>query len=479
MYRIRMCFIPLIILILSSVLFCACAEQPCPGSERCGRDNCYWCTPMDITDENRVWEMLCAPITVIKGDQKSQYLLRSRPDKKSDPVAEVTYASQGVHVLEDMGNGWTRVETRSSSFADSVVHVYNELVTGYVETALLTQVQPNNTNYAIVIDKMTQRLYVFRDGHLFSTLLCSTGYGTKAKPYNETQSGDFLIVSPVGDFPSDNLICEMGLRFNRGNLLHQVPYIQKDDYINWDTCEKALGTKASHGCVRVQRKLTPEGVNMKWLWNMRKMNSRLVIWEDCPGRNIAFPDKNLPVYINPNGGKTYHRASVCDGVASRYLPLTQVSYSDLLCEPYTALTPCPYCVPEIRPETCMELNEKYALSRPVYTDEYDGLYYHWNAFCSSLPADFLPLTLHYEDELSKPALSFLKPCPECVEKARNPVLYYNPLGGKYYHSKNDCAYVNKRYLPLTEFRYDELNDETFHSLKPCPRCNPPDRNAFD
>lgn len=65
--------------ILAVLLLClpAFAENPVPGKEKCGKSDCYWCTPMDITNEDAVWKMLCSPITVISGNQKEQYLLRA------------------------------------------------------------------------------------------------------------------------------------------------------------------------------------------------------------------------------------------------------------------------------------------------------------------------------------------------------------------------------------------------------------------
>lgn len=66
----------------------------------------------------------------------------------------------------------------------------------------------------MVIDKLTQTLYLFKEGHLYSTLLVSTGLANERQPYNETRSGEFLIVSRVGDFNSDNMICAKALRFN-------------------------------------------------------------------------------------------------------------------------------------------------------------------------------------------------------------------------------------------------------------------------
>ncbi|MBO2517747.1 MAG: hypothetical protein CW338_10865, partial [Clostridiales bacterium] len=228
-------------------------SQPCPGRERCGKEGCYWCTPMDISDEDAVWKMLCSPITVISGDQRKQYQLRSKPNRNSTPVGDVTCESQGVHVLETLDTGWTRVETYSSSFDDSKVWANNMLVTGYVETRLLKEVKPNNSNYGLVIDKMTQRCYIFRNGKLFSILRVSTGKPNEYEPYNETQSGEFLIVCAVGNFVTEEegLVCDMALRFNRGNMLHQVPYtLDKDENKNFDIYEAALGTRASHGCIR-------------------------------------------------------------------------------------------------------------------------------------------------------------------------------------------------------------------------------------
>lgn len=466
----------LLFILLSVTLPSALADQPCPGHEKCGKEGCYWCTPMDITDEEAVWKMLCSPITVIDGNQKDQYLLRSEPNANSAPVADVTYASQGVHVLENLDNGWSRVETRSSSFNDSSVKAYNTFVTGYVETALLKEIVPNNSNYAIVIDKMTQRCYIFREGKLFSTLLISTGKANSKQPYNETQSGEFLIVSPTGDFNSDELVCEMGLRFNRGNLLHQVPYVLTEDGIkDFSRCESALGTRASHGCVRVQRKATPEGTNMTWLWNNRKMNSKLVIWEDCTDRYFPLPEHDTIVYINASGGKTYHRLETCPSVADRYLPLKAIPYLDLLNTENLSLKPCACCVPLARPETYVEMNKTYASSEPVYLDSMFGAYYHWDPYCSLYDEQFLPLHPASDAEIASPSFSFYAPCPLCIVKAQNPTLYYNPLGGKRYHSDPNCSSVNKRYLPMPSFEYCQLDDEEFASLVPCTKCNPPKR----
>ena len=65
-------------------------------------EGCYWCTPMDITDEAAVWAMLTAPITVVDIDQMKQTEIYAEPDENSKKIGVVTGQSQALHVLEKM-----------------------------------------------------------------------------------------------------------------------------------------------------------------------------------------------------------------------------------------------------------------------------------------------------------------------------------------------------------------------------------------
>ena len=319
------------------------AEEPCPGTGT--GDGTYWSTPMDIKDEEAVWNMLMSPMTVVKGDPMDQVLLLSAPNPDSAPVGEITCATQGVHVLEKTGDGWVKVEAYSSSFFNSRTKQWNALVQGYLQESQLTEVTPADS-MGLVVDKLTQRLYVFMDGHLYSTLRVSTGLPNERQPYNETRSGEFFLVSKVGDFKSDNMTCEYAIRFNSGDLLHQVPYIGSESNKDYDICESKLGTRASHGCIRVQRKRTPEGVNMNWIWQHYKKNTKLVIWEDTDDRTIETVPEDTKVYYNPKGGKNYHLKDTCYGVRKEYLPMKQITYGELFTDSkFSKLTPCPYCNP--------------------------------------------------------------------------------------------------------------------------------------
>ena len=339
------------LLILCCCLACAAAsaEEYTPGRHTCGQPDCFWETPMDVTDHDAVWRMLTAPITVISGGQKEQILLRAEPDENSDAVGEITCDSQGVHVLSHLDNGWSLVECYSSSFAGSRVGAWNRLVTGYVPTRRL-QVKQVRTKYGLVADKLDQRLYIFRDGTLVEILKISTGLPTEDAPWNETRSGEFLLCSRLGEFPSEPLYCRYGIRFNAGDVLHEVPHRKNGDGTrNYRACEPKLGERASHGCIRVQRLQTPDGVNMQWLWNelADQLGTRIVIWEDFDGRTLPPVPLDTPVYYNPDGGTNYHESPVCRGVRDRYLPLTAITWEQLLDE-HDDLTPCSWCVPPVR-----------------------------------------------------------------------------------------------------------------------------------
>ncbi|MBQ7846494.1 MAG: L,D-transpeptidase family protein [Clostridia bacterium] len=325
----------------------------------------YWNMPMDITDEAAVWEVLMQPMTILYSNvdraERTQTVLRAEPSDDSEAVGLVTRMNQGVHVLETLDNGWSLIEAYSSSFYGADVKRWNLLVQGYVKTKELKVVEPQQ-EYGFVVDKLTQRLYIFKEGKLFTTLMISTGLVNgiePIQPYNETRSGEFLLTSPVGDFASGNMTCDMGIRFNSGDLLHEVPHkINADGTRNYGYTEPLLGSKASHGCIRVQRRKTPEGINMTWIWNNRIRNTKLLIWEDWQGRQMDIPEDDFLLYYNPDGGSYYHSSSFCYMAPKRtFEPFT---YGQLEEEGFAKLKRCTYCAPVFRRAEIEARNAEYA-----------------------------------------------------------------------------------------------------------------------
>lgn len=270
----------------------------------------------DINDEEACWELLMRPITVLSGDEKEAvYPLTSPGGSKAlnEWQGGFINASQaGVHVLGEDTDGYTLIEG---------IDYYDRIISGYVRTSRLKTVTPNQ-HYGIIIDKLTQRLYLFRDGKLWSSCAVSTGLVNAQQPYNETASGEYVIGNWVGGFDSEGMYCEMGIRFNGGDLLHQVPYTTRADKTkDFSKYGAMLGRKASHGCVRVQRTPNEDGLCIKWLWDNMKKGVKVVVWDD-DGRVLQYPEPSTPLYYNPNGGTSYHAFANCSSVRNKYLPLS-------------------------------------------------------------------------------------------------------------------------------------------------------------
>ncbi|MBE5811394.1 MAG: hypothetical protein E7318_10735 [Clostridiales bacterium] len=323
----------------------------------------YWGTPMDITDEEAIWTMLTAPFTYYKVKDDAANIQRkiyAEPDTESRQIGVITCTSQSVRVIEELDNGWSLIETYSSTFHDNSVDAWNMLIQGYVKTSNL-RTKKVNEKYHIVVDKLTQRLYLFGDGKLLTTLLVSTGLSNETQPYNETRSGDFLYVSATGGFWSDNMFAPMGMKFNDGDLLHEVPYVQRSNSNTkiYTTTEPFLGQRASHGCIRVQRKLNADGYNMKWIWDNRKDIGRIVVWEDWQGRQIAYPADDTILYYNAAGGSYYHKEDHCDS-AKDSVVFTPFTYAELDTGDFAKLEFCPYCAPALRRAEIAKINEEHA-----------------------------------------------------------------------------------------------------------------------
>ena len=317
-----------------------------------------WTVPMDITDEEAVWQALTSPVTVVddgkSSDQRRQMIVREEPSENSRGNGMVTMISQGVHVLE-RGDEWSRIECYSSSFYNSEILNWNVLIQGYVPTRVLKEVTPSQ-EMGMVIDKLTQRMYIFRDGRLFSTLLVSTGLMNERQPYNETRSGEFLLVSKVGGFYSDNYYCPLAIRFNAGDMLHEVPYIARNN--DYSGTEPRLGSKYSHGCVRVQRKANPEGVNMQWIWKHYQQNTKILIWEDWQGRQIPIPDDDTVFYSNTRKNNYYHSSKNCSELGTHHP--NSITYGELSGDAGKKLKACPYCGPSPKRDELEEINAIYA-----------------------------------------------------------------------------------------------------------------------
>ena len=315
----------------------------------------------DLTNpehQQAIWDIMMQPITVIQGDQTENVYITNQPGISARPykdncAGELHGQSQGVRIVEDDadGDGYVLIEAYSNdgtkSESEYVESLAADKVQGYIKKSRLYTDKPSD-KYAILVDKLRQKLFLFEDGRIISELLVSTGLNNKNQPYNETPAGEFLTVSRVGDFKAGSrTIGRFAIRINGGTLLHEVLHdVNADGSRNYGNYEPDLGKKASHGCVRIPRRKNEDGINMEWFWSNLENKTKVIIWDhkDREMYRPELPGDNLPLFRNPDGGSNYHLDQNCSGVKSKFLPLTgDFTYGDLKLEEFKKLTPCAYC----------------------------------------------------------------------------------------------------------------------------------------
>ena len=326
----------------------------------------------DLTDpdhQQAIWDLMMQPITVMDVGQTEHVYPTFTPGANRKPyeqncAGELHGQSQGVHVLEEDtdGDGYVLIEAYSNDGTKTDNEYMESLnakkVQGYVKKSILFEVKPSS-KYALLVDKLRQKLYIFEAGAIIGELDVSTGLNNAKQPYNESPAGEYITVSKVGDFNAGSgTIGRFAIRINGGTLLHEVLHdTAKDGTRIYTAYEPQLGMKASHGCIRIQRKANAQGQNMQWLWNNLENKTKVFIWDD-QGRQMyepELPDSGLQLYRNPNGGSNYHVDANCSGVKSQYLPLTgDFTYGDLEKDEFKKLTPCASCGAPVRPETLYE-----------------------------------------------------------------------------------------------------------------------------
>lgn len=255
-------------------------------------DGTFWSMTPGELDDAVIWDIMMQPITVYDGklDQRDHVYLMENPDGTGGKIAQIHAQSQGLHILgEPNEHGYVLAEAFSSydnyyfpESKEEKEHTF-DVKRGYIEAKGLKEVKVQQ-DMGLLIDKLSQRMYLFVDGKRVTEFLICTGLIEGDKYWNETTSGEFITVSHTGGFSSNKyMYCDMAIRINGGILLHEVPYEPLGDgskrYTNF---EAVLGQKASHGCIRIQRTLTPEGYNHAWLWENLKPGApyKVIVWDD-------------------------------------------------------------------------------------------------------------------------------------------------------------------------------------------------------
>ena len=142
-------------------------------------------------------------------------------------------------------------------------------------------------DYGLLVDKQTQTLSVFADGVRVATLKVSTG--DPALRF-DTEAGSYLTCYRLAAFNTGRYRYEYPIRINGGTLIHSVGWVNEDGVHSFVKENLELGSKASHGCIRVER-TTEGGCNAWWLWTHLRWNTRVIVMDD-PAQRAAYNAAN-------------------------------------------------------------------------------------------------------------------------------------------------------------------------------------------
>ena len=223
--------------------------------------------PASMADQD-VWQCMMQPLTVVDIDAEAHQRIYSEPDPDSQTVGHVHGQSQGLQVLES-GERYTLVRAWR--------HEDDTLVEGYIHTKKLKVVMPN-THYGLLVDKTAQTLTVYEDGAPIGKARISTGLPTMEKSFRETRTGAFMTTDRLIAFESNGFWCEYPIRFDGGNLFHQIGTLKTAAGKDFSIQQQQLGQRASEGCVRVAAQGEDEfEIDAYWLWTHVEYGTKVIV----------------------------------------------------------------------------------------------------------------------------------------------------------------------------------------------------------
>lgn len=228
--------------------------------------------PGNLSDDAAVWAALTAPVAVGDGGEGKGLILMSEKSARSERAGSVNCRTVGLEILELYADGWAKVAGWRQPDG-----VYTE---GYVKQDKLKMIRPN-TRYGAVVDKKNQTMTVYEDGKRIGTVLVSTGWISEADRSADTRSGVYLMGTRMDDFADYGHNYCYPVRIDGYNLIHQMGYIPENGSRNFTDEMEALGTKASHGCIRVDARAGEEnnGINAWWIWTHMGHDTKIIISE--------------------------------------------------------------------------------------------------------------------------------------------------------------------------------------------------------
>ena len=233
----------------------------------------YWADRVPLSKEERI-AFFSSPVPVVDGLEGSGTPVFSEPTYNSLKLGMVHGATVSLKILElGIPNGWTKV-----GFCRYGDGSYQE---GYIRTESLAMVKPSG-HYGLIADLASQTMYVFLDGELVGSLLFSSAMdGLKV----ETCCGVFLTGLRMENFREEGFQYDYVIRIDGSNLLHQVGY-RYGQNASFAEQRQQLGTRASHGCIRMAETPGERGTGLTawWIYSHIPKRTVLIVVDDYAKR---------------------------------------------------------------------------------------------------------------------------------------------------------------------------------------------------
>lgn len=230
--------------------------------------------PASTSDED-VWAAMQSPIFVADVAERAHQKIYLMPDKASGTAGKIHGQSQAVNVLAAPENGFVRV--------GFFRHEDGEYTEGYIPEDKLFSITPNE-HYGLLIDKQAQTLTVYQDGKKLSVLPVTTGQMVSGDTERETRAGAFVTTDHLSAFSSHGKSYEYPIGYDGGNLIHSVGYEKINGVKDFSEELALLGTKDSHGCVRVSQTPNAEGIDIYWLYTHIPYHTKVLILDEPDAR---------------------------------------------------------------------------------------------------------------------------------------------------------------------------------------------------
>ena len=225
--------------------------------------------PVDGATDEEIWALMRRSATVVDLKNTSHQLIFAEKSRHSKSLGTLRGQSQALRVLEDDGDGWVKIGAWE--------HEAITYVEGYVQRERLKTVTPQG-HYGLLVNKSTQTMTVYKDGARIGTLPVSTGIIVGRRIDRETTPGLFFTQEHMSDYSTNGHKYDYVIRYDGGNLLHQLAYHTSRTVRNFAEQMAVFGEKASHGCIRLPSHPSAEGgINAYWLWTHIPFGTPVVV----------------------------------------------------------------------------------------------------------------------------------------------------------------------------------------------------------